>query len=641
LLLHCVVDKGAVAERHAERLVELATHATPGSALAGSVTAACPQGWDAHRIVRAALGRDWVALEPLRTALPRNASQRAPVAGRAAAFARGLVRLVAHAVRLPGARGISVALLGPDGAGKSTLAAAIESSFWLPTRAVYMGLWRDNPDHASPWRQGIAAASRPIIAWRQYLTGTYHRARGRLVVFDRYSYDALIPPSPPLRWLKRIYFAVLARTCPRPNLVLILDVPAALAYRRRPEEDYEDLSAKREHYLRLAGRLSGAMVVPADRSRDVVRADVVDRIWQTHISRRRRRWHSLIDLLIAAARLRRGLGDRRRLMRQRSLVPAALRAAAWTSNPPDTASWLIHNALVSDDTRSVVIHLGPAGTDPAAVMKFAADPCAVTDGDARARGLLAALAAHPAEGDFPALLPTHLGEGVVGGQHFTVERAMPGIAASRALVDPAAAALALRTAATAIGRMHRRTAANVLVDDAVVERWIRSRLRMISQAGMWDSAIGRIAGHLEHVWSGRRVVTATVHGDYHLGNVIMTREFDQVTGIVDWEWMGTSELPQHDLVYLLLHTRMTMQHRELGDVLCTLFAGGTWSRPEQRILTTAGVAPGDSDTVDPDVLLLVWLRHVACSLTQNPAYARNPIWMRRNVSRVLHWEHRR
>src|SRR5947208_14851621 len=37
-------------------------------------------------------------------------------------------------------RGLSIALLGPDGAGKSTLAMGIQHSFVFPVRLVYMGL---------------------------------------------------------------------------------------------------------------------------------------------------------------------------------------------------------------------------------------------------------------------------------------------------------------------------------------------------------------------------------------------------------------------------------------------------------------------------------------------------------------------
>ena len=120
-------------------------------------------------------------------------------------------------------RGLAVALLGPDGAGKSTLAQAIAESFPLPVRVVYMGLWRD----------GVGPLRRPLLAWRAYATGAWHRALGRTVVFDRYCYDAWLPPRGRFLALKRAYFAFLARTCPRPDLTFVLDLPTEIAEARK------------------------------------------------------------------------------------------------------------------------------------------------------------------------------------------------------------------------------------------------------------------------------------------------------------------------------------------------------------------------------------------------------------------------
>jgi hypothetical protein len=47
------------------------------------------------------------------------------------------------------------------------------------------------------------------------------------------------------------------------------------------------------------------------------------------------------------------------------------------------------------------------------------------------------------------------------------------------------------------------------------------------------------------------------------------------------------------------------------------------------LLEGAGVA------ADPETLLLVWLRHVACNLTQSPGEARNWIWTSRNIETIL------
>jgi thymidylate kinase len=301
LLLHCVVDKAAVPDRHTGTLGDLARQAKdsadepgdePGDDAFGRlVTALCPPGWDAARIIGAVRERAWDDLVAVGARLPGRAIAHAPVAARLGALRRGTRRLVAEASRrltspFPGPkRGLGVALLGLDGAGKSTLATAVASTASAggqPARCLYLGLWRNEPA-TSPWAIAGAAAKRPLRAWRQYLIGAYHRiVRGRLVVFDRYTYDALLPPQPPSVALKKIFFAFLGRCCPPPDLVLLIDVPAEVAHRRRPEEDPAHLAVLRRDYLRLAARLRRAQVIRGDQSRREVLAAVSTAIWRRY-----------------------------------------------------------------------------------------------------------------------------------------------------------------------------------------------------------------------------------------------------------------------------------------------------------------------------------------------------------------------
>jgi thymidylate kinase len=283
LLLHCIVDKGAVAPRHAARLVGLATRARPDEVLGRIVTAHCPPGWDAERVLAVARDGRWPELVAVGARLPG----RATPARRVAALARGLRRLGGGWPR----RGLSVAVMGPDGAGKSTLASAVAAGYGPPARVLYMGLWQgegQGPGPALPAAM-LAAARRPFRSWRRAAVALYHQARGRLVVFDRHPYDALLPPVPPHVALKRVFFTLLACTVPAPSLVLVLDLPAEVTARRRPEEDPAALAAVRADYLALAARLQQAVVLDADRPPDALRAAALDRIWQAALADRVRR----------------------------------------------------------------------------------------------------------------------------------------------------------------------------------------------------------------------------------------------------------------------------------------------------------------------------------------------------------------
>jgi thymidylate kinase len=288
LLLHCIVDKAAVAERHRARLVELAGQAADDGPFGTLVGRICPPGWDARRVIETAAAGGWEALVALGPELPRRATAARPIRTLVSAFGRGLGRLGTTALRMRGGRGFSVALLGPDGAGKSTLSAGLVEHIGtaLPARLVYMGLWQgETGQPRSLAAAGLAAAGRPFKVWRRYLEARFHRAQGRLVIFDRHVYDALLPPDPPAVWAKRLFFAFLARAAPGPQLVLVLDLPSDVTIKRRPQEDPEHLRALRGQYLGLAGRLRRAQLIAADQTPDAVRIEATARIWRAWAAR--------------------------------------------------------------------------------------------------------------------------------------------------------------------------------------------------------------------------------------------------------------------------------------------------------------------------------------------------------------------
>jgi thymidylate kinase len=282
LLLHCVLDKRTVDEQHAERLSQLAGFASLDSPL----VAAWPEQTDLlAALLTAAQAGDWGMAVRQGAGLGRLLRRRERIRVARRLVGAVILRAAERPLQAWSRRGIGVALLGPDGAGKSTLARGIESSFYFPVRCVYMGLWARREAVSSKPRVVLEIAFRPLVIWRRYLESLRHRSLGRLVVFDRYVYDAMLPPTGPLVRLKRLYFWLLSRLCPAPRLVLVLDVPGRVMHLRKGEHDAAQLEADREHFRQLLGRLSNAERVDANRPADVVLADVLDRIWRRYADR--------------------------------------------------------------------------------------------------------------------------------------------------------------------------------------------------------------------------------------------------------------------------------------------------------------------------------------------------------------------
>jgi thymidylate kinase len=287
LLLHCVLDKRAVEAKHADRLEALAEAALPDGPLASLVGALAPPDWSPQRVLRAARSRDWEALLGLYPPLLRcwARAQLGSVLMRAAT--QSASRLAEKPAVWLSRRGLSVALLGPDGAGKSTLAREVADGFCYPATTAYMGLWQgDDEVHTGSWRAWRRALLRPVAAWRRYLSARVQQELGRLVVFDRYTYDAHLPPRPPLVRAKKLYFSLLAHSCPGPDLVFLLDAPGELLAARKGEHTPQELEWQRRHFLGLRERLPALQVVDATRPQEDVKTEILDRIWSHYCERR-------------------------------------------------------------------------------------------------------------------------------------------------------------------------------------------------------------------------------------------------------------------------------------------------------------------------------------------------------------------
>lgn len=288
LLLRALVDKGELAERHRPHVATLAARWTRGPAALESL--ARHHGLQPPEIVALAAAERWDAL------LARSVfTQAPPVTGPARLI--GVLKGVRSARGRIGRRGLSVAVLGPDGAGKTTLIEGLSHSLPVPTRIQYMGLTGGLLPKADALRvPGLIFAARAAIIWQRYLRGRLYRARGRFVLFDRYTLDGAVPSGMPLSLAGRLSRRIQRRLCPLPDLVIVLDASGATLHRRSGEYDPQLLETWRAAYGRLRGSVAALEVIDAEQPAEAVRRQAEARIWQRYgeirsaaVARRRRR----------------------------------------------------------------------------------------------------------------------------------------------------------------------------------------------------------------------------------------------------------------------------------------------------------------------------------------------------------------
>nr|NJM03235.1 hypothetical protein [Desulfobacula sp.] len=138
--------------------------------------------------------------------------------------------------------GIIIALLGPDGCGKSTLGAILQKELAPAFRGIRCFHLRPNffsfkkggtnapvyDPHAQKPRSAIASALKLIYFLLDYVLGFIFvlyplKARSHLILFDRYYHDLMIDPKR-YRYKAPMWLAMLiGYLIPKPDLFLVLD----------------------------------------------------------------------------------------------------------------------------------------------------------------------------------------------------------------------------------------------------------------------------------------------------------------------------------------------------------------------------------------------------------------------------------
>lgn len=221
----------------------------------------------------------------------------------------------------------TVALIGPDGAGKSSIIPRVADGLGVPVRRIYMGVNLDashlmlpttriamelkrrrggRPDMvgatgnstgerpagaATSGRRGPVRELRSALRlanwiaeeWFRQGVAWMHERRGRVVLFDRHFFcdyyaNDVIGRRPGRPWTSRLHGAMLERLYPRPDLVILLDAPAEVLFARKGEGTVESLERKRQEFLELRPVVDRFVVIDATRPLDDVLADVVSSI---------------------------------------------------------------------------------------------------------------------------------------------------------------------------------------------------------------------------------------------------------------------------------------------------------------------------------------------------------------------------
>jgi thymidylate kinase len=183
---------------------------------------------------------------------------------------------------------LKIVILGPDGAGKSSVSQGLIRRLDLAGRAVAMRYLK--PDlvvsrrgdaavntvpHGKPPRSALPSLAK-IIVWlmEEWYANLFWDKKGTLLICDRYYHDLLVDPKR-YRYGGPAWAAELVgKLMPQPILWILLDAPAEVLQARKQEVTLEESARQRQVYLDFVRKQRQHLIVDASQSLDRVITEI-------------------------------------------------------------------------------------------------------------------------------------------------------------------------------------------------------------------------------------------------------------------------------------------------------------------------------------------------------------------------------
>jgi thymidylate kinase len=195
----------------------------------------------------------------------------------------------------------TIALIGGDGAGKSTISDMLLKEYPSSLKYIYMGISIDSSNIALPTsriiqfckknlffrKQNTSSRSEDNVMGKYYkdnlgpdkrgklgatfrlvyrlseeyfrlIKSYYYQLRGQVVLYDRFFLFDFYKPKNDLgneRLSERIHVWCLNNLYPKPDIVILLDAPPEVLFQRKGEYSVNYLKRKREEYLSVGKKM--------------------------------------------------------------------------------------------------------------------------------------------------------------------------------------------------------------------------------------------------------------------------------------------------------------------------------------------------------------------------------------------------
>jgi len=184
--------------------------------------------------------------------------------------------------------GLNIAIMGPDGSGKTTVIEQLEQDMGEAFRRIqYFHLYPKPGSHGvvhtDPHNQKVRGFV-PSVLKLMYFVFLYNvgflryvlpmKIKSTMSIFDRYYDDILVDPTRyrngTPEWVVKFFRSFI----PQPDLWIILDAPTEVIQKRKAEVTVEETERQRQAYIRLSKSKKNAILVDTNKEVKLISSDI-------------------------------------------------------------------------------------------------------------------------------------------------------------------------------------------------------------------------------------------------------------------------------------------------------------------------------------------------------------------------------
>lgn len=198
-------------------------------------------------------------------------------------------------------------------------------------------------------------------------------------------------------------------------------------------------------------------------------------------------------------------------------------------------------------------------------------------------------------------------------------------------------------AVVVVAAIHAATARTQTPSARWLDRWISAPLTQLKQVKhgreteIAASTLNQLESHMRAFWSKQQIAQGLTHYRLSSESLIFAPASalpqPMLSKVVGWSDMRADGPAGFDICHLGLTTRMRVRAQDLGPIVHDLLNGGGWSENERQWLSHDGAAGLwlHEHTLMREMIILVWVNHLAQDLSTNPAITGNRFWRRINL----------